>query len=70
MDICDKNRFLFSFSNRGPFGDNAQGYLDDLTDVIETSTSGSVAAFIHESIQGVGGTVEFPQGYIEGFYND
>src|SRR5215216_1693871 len=38
---------------------------DDVQGVIETSTTGHVAAFIAEPIQGVGGFIEVPPGYFE-----
>ncbi len=57
---------------RGPFGyDDAQAgkkYADDVKDLIEYATSGKVAAYIAESIQGVGGFVEFPDGYLKQAY--
>jgi alanine-glyoxylate transaminase/(R)-3-amino-2-methylpropionate-pyruvate transaminase len=37
-------------------------------DIIDTATPGKVAAFIAESIQGVGGFVEFPQDYLKHAY--
>lgn len=57
---------------RGPFGydDPAAGhkYADDVKSVIDYATSGRVAGFIAESIQGVGGFVEFPAGYLREAY--
>src|SRR3712207_8771017 len=38
---------------------------DDVRAVIETETTGHVAAFIAEPIQGVGGFIEAPPGYFE-----
>jgi alanine-glyoxylate transaminase/(R)-3-amino-2-methylpropionate-pyruvate transaminase len=53
---------------RGHFGyddpDAGRKYADDVKDLIGYATSGKVAAFIAESIQGVGGFVEFPSGYL------
>jgi len=57
---------------RGHFGydDAASGqkYAEDVLDLIRTGTSGSIAAFIAEPIQGVGGTVELPPGYLKHVY--
>ena len=57
---------------RGPWGwdDPAAGakYAEDVRSVIQYTTSGQVAAFFAESIQGVGGTVVFPDGYLENVY--
>lgn len=57
---------------RGPYGyDDAEAgkkYADDVRNLIEYATPGKVAAFIAESIQGVGGFVEFPQGYLKNVY--
>ena len=57
---------------RGLFGyddpDAARKYADDVKSVIDYTTSGKVAGFIAESIQGVGGTVVFPDGYLAQAY--
>ena len=57
---------------RGPFGydDPAAGhkYADDVKSLIDYATSGRVAGFIAESIQGVGGFVEFPRDYLPETY--
>lgn len=53
----------YSPLNRG--GDFATASAEDLRDVIETTTTGHVAAFIAEPIQGVGGFIEPPKGYFE-----
>ncbi len=57
---------------RGPWGrddkDAGKKYADDVLDMIRFGTSGQVAAFIAESIQGVGGTVIFPDGYLKRTY--
>ena len=51
-------------------GDSQAGrkYADDVKSLIDYATPGRVAAFIAESIQGVGGFVEFPQGYLPHTY--
>lgn len=43
-------------------------YADDVKQVIDYTTPGKVAAFIAESIQGVGGFVVFPDGYLKQTY--
>ncbi|MDP3069315.1 MAG: aspartate aminotransferase family protein, partial [Opitutaceae bacterium] len=57
---------------RGHFGyddpDAGRKYADDVKDLIAYATPGKLAAFIAESIQGVGGFVEFPQGYLKHAY--
>ena len=57
---------------RGHFGyddpDAGRKYAEDVKQVIEYTTPGKVAAFIAESIQGVGGFVEFPSGYLKHTY--
>lgn len=57
---------------RGQFGRNdpaaGKKYAADVKEVIDFATSGQVAAFIAESIQGVGGAVVFPDGYLKHVY--
>jgi alanine-glyoxylate transaminase/(R)-3-amino-2-methylpropionate-pyruvate transaminase len=57
---------------RGPWGkddpDAGAKYGDDVKSVVQFATSGKVAAFIAESIQGVGGSVVFPDGYLARAY--
>lgn len=57
---------------RGPYGkdDREAGrkYADDIRNLIQFGTSGQIAGFIAESIQGVGGTVVFPEGYLKSAY--
>jgi alanine-glyoxylate transaminase/(R)-3-amino-2-methylpropionate-pyruvate transaminase len=57
---------------RGPYGsDDAEAgrkYADDVKSVIDFATSGQIAGYIAESIQGVGGFVVFPDGYLEQTY--
>ncbi len=52
------------------YGDPEAGvkYADDVKDLINYATPGKIAAFFAESIQGVGGFVEFPQGYLQHAY--
>lgn len=57
---------------RGPYkyDDPKAGekYANDVLDLIRAGTSGQVAAFICEPIQGVGGTIEMPPGYMKKVY--
>ena len=57
---------------RGPYGrDDTQAggkFAADVKQLIDLATPGRVAAFIAESIQGVGGCVVFPDGYLEAVY--
>ncbi len=63
---------LAPYPYRGPFGydDPNAGprYANDVKELIEYATPGKVAGFIAESIQGVGGFVEFPAGYLKETY--
>ncbi len=51
---------------RGIFGPGTQPYLDEIDRVIASATSGKVAGIIIESIQGYGGIIEMPPGYMSG----
>lgn len=51
---------------RGAFGPGTQPYLDELDRVLACTTSGHVAAMIAEPVQGYGGIVEMPEGYLKG----
>jgi alanine-glyoxylate transaminase/(R)-3-amino-2-methylpropionate-pyruvate transaminase len=57
---------------RGPYGkddaDAGRKYADDVRSLIQFGTSGQVAGFLAESIQGVGGAVVFPDGYLRHAY--
>jgi len=57
---------------RGPWGrdDSEAGrkYAEDGRSVIRFTTSGKVGAFFAESIQGVGGSVVYPDGYLKHAY--
>ncbi len=59
-------------SYRGQFGmddpDAGKKYAADIGETVRYATSGKIAAFIAESIQGVGGTVVFPDGYLKEAY--
>jgi alanine-glyoxylate transaminase/(R)-3-amino-2-methylpropionate-pyruvate transaminase len=57
---------------RGPFGyddpNAGEKYAAEILDLIRFGTPGKVAAFIAEPIQGVGGAVEMPPGYLKKTY--
>ena len=59
---------IFPDPYRGAWGhddpDAGAKYADDIKNLIEFATSGRVAAFFAESIQGVGGAVVYPDGYL------
>ncbi|WP_282152316.1 aspartate aminotransferase family protein [Ruegeria atlantica] len=51
---------------RGIFGPGTQPYLDEIDRTIATATSGNVAGIFVESVQGYGGIIEMPPGYMSG----
>ncbi len=57
---------------RGPHGRNdpdaGEKYAADVKQLIDFATPGQVAGFIAESIQGVGGVIVFPDGYLKHVY--
>src|SRR6202007_2886087 len=59
-------------SYRGLYGRNdpeaGKKYAADVKQLIDFATPGQVAGFIAESIQGVGGVVVFPDGYLKHAY--
>src|SRR6266567_2782156 len=63
---------LAPYPYRGVFGyddpEAGKKYADDVKNLIDYATPGKIAGFIAESIQGVGGFVEFPQGYLKHAY--
>lgn len=56
---------------RGHFGyvpESGEEYAKDVLDIIQRGSSGSIAAFIAEPIQGVGGVIEMPPNYLQHAY--
>jgi alanine-glyoxylate transaminase/(R)-3-amino-2-methylpropionate-pyruvate transaminase len=53
---------------RGAFGNDGPRYAEDVKDLIQTATSGRVAGFFAETIQGVGGAVPLADGYLPAVY--
>ncbi|KAL8160724.1 hypothetical protein V2J09_002261 [Rumex salicifolius] len=53
----------------GLFGSDARSYAKDVQDHIDFGTTGKVAGFIAETIQGVGGAVELAPGYLQLVYD-
>jgi alanine-glyoxylate transaminase/(R)-3-amino-2-methylpropionate-pyruvate transaminase len=57
---------------RGPHGQDdpeaGRKYADDVKSLIQFGSSGRLAGFIAESVQGVGGTVVYPDGYLRHTY--
>ncbi|MFZ7126169.1 MAG: aspartate aminotransferase family protein [Desulfobacterales bacterium] len=58
---------------RGRWGDDdpqaGEKYAEDVRNVIRFATSGQIAGFFAETIQGVGGTVVLPDGYLQNAYS-
>ena len=53
---------------RGVYGDAADKYLQDIDEVILTSTPGQIAGMLIESIMGFGGVFPMPDGYLAGAF--
>uniref|UniRef100_A0A6M2EAG7 alanine--glyoxylate transaminase n=1 Tax=Populus davidiana TaxID=266767 RepID=A0A6M2EAG7_9ROSI len=53
---------------RGVFGSDGEKYAKDVQDIIDFGTTGHVAGFISEAIQGVGGIIELAPGYLPAAY--
>ena len=58
--VADPNQY------RGIFGEGAEAYLDEIDRTITGATSGKLAGMVIEPVQGYGGIVEMPEGYIAG----
>ena len=56
------------YRGRWTEADSGPKYAAEVKNLIEFGTSGRVAGFIAESIQGVGGTVVYPEGYLREAY--
>ncbi|XP_059668115.1 alanine--glyoxylate aminotransferase 2 homolog 2, mitochondrial-like [Cornus florida] len=54
---------------RGIFGSDGEKYAKDVQDLINYGTSGHIAGFISEAIQGVGGIIELAPGYLPAVYS-
>ncbi|XP_039045738.1 alanine--glyoxylate aminotransferase 2 homolog 2, mitochondrial-like [Hibiscus syriacus] len=54
---------------RGVFGSDGEKYARDVQDLIQFGTSGNIAGFISEAIQGVGGIIELAPGYLPAVYS-
>lgn len=53
---------------RGIFGADTQAYLDEIDRTIAYTTSGALAGMIIEPVQGYGGIVMMPDGYMKGAF--
>ena len=51
---------------RGIFGTGTQPYLDEIERTISSATNGHLAGMIVESVQGYGGVIQMPPGYMSG----
>lgn len=51
---------------RGIFGPGTQPYLDEIDRTIASATNGNVAGIVIESVQGYGGIIKMPTGYMSG----
>ncbi len=48
--------------------DSGPAYASEIAEIIRFATPGRIAAFIAESVQGVGGAVVYPEGYLPAAY--
>jgi alanine-glyoxylate transaminase/(R)-3-amino-2-methylpropionate-pyruvate transaminase len=56
------------YRGRWTTADSGPAYAGEIAQIIQFATPGKVAGFIAESIQGVGGTVVYPDGYLAEAY--
>lgn len=56
------------YRGRWQTSDSGPQYAEEIQHLIDHATSGKVAGFIAESIQGVGGVVVYPEGYLSEVY--
>lgn len=49
---------------RGIFGDDVDEYVEEISRTINASTCGQIAGFVVEPIQGFGGVIPMPEGYL------
>jgi alanine-glyoxylate transaminase/(R)-3-amino-2-methylpropionate-pyruvate transaminase len=54
---------------RGIFGEGVEPYLGELERTVETATSGRLAGMLIEPVQGYGGIVAMPRGYMSGAFD-
>ena len=53
---------------RGVYGEKVEPYLDEIEQVIQLETDGALSGIIIEPVQGYGGIVPMPQGYLSGAF--
>ncbi len=53
---------------RGVFGEGVSAYLEEIDRIVHASTSGRLAGMIIEPVQGYGGIVPMPTGYLAGAF--
>lgn len=56
------------YRGRWTEADSGPKYAEEIRNLIQFATSGRIAGFIAESIQGVGGTIVWPEGYLQAAY--
>ncbi|XP_010529913.1 PREDICTED: alanine--glyoxylate aminotransferase 2 homolog 2, mitochondrial [Tarenaya hassleriana] len=54
---------------RGMFGSDGAKYARDVHEIIQYGTTGHIAGFLFEAIQGVGGIVDLAPGYVPAVYD-